>query len=259
MTVTEQLAIQKRLRCWLSTEIDCAQLADGRVSCTMPLYYASGDSVVVWVAERDDGAFEVTDYSCGFMQYADRKASLRRQFDQYARAMCLAAGVEWVNGRISKVVHRDRIPEAVWDVANASRDATVTYEVHSAPRRRGPAKTQEQFENEVSSQLELLNVGAERKVPIAGASGHVYRASVYLPATETVVEPLNDPRQFTSVSAIFTKFADISSVNGHRLYTVVNDDHDLDDDVASLLVSVGSLMSWSDRELWIPRIIAAVD
>ncbi len=256
MTVIEQLALQKRLRCWLSTEIDCDQLPDGRVACTTPLFYANGDSVTVWVAERDDGDFEITDYSNGFMQYAARSPALRRQFDHYAKASCIAAGVQWLHGRVSKVVRRDRIPDAVWDVANASRDATITYEARGAtPRSPRRTTTQEQFEDEVVSTLMSLDVGAQREARITGASGHVYRTSLYLPSTETVIEPLNDSRQFTSVSAIFTKFSDISSVNGHRLYTVINDQvHGLEEDVVSLLASVGSLMMWSDHDRWIPRI-----
>jgi hypothetical protein len=254
MTTLASDDIQTIISDYLSGEVMCDASGPSLTVCAMPLEYPSGDSITVWVEQLGD-TFRVSDYGESFV---DIVASKRRDFRTIHRAAAAIGrrwGVELKDGLLVAQTKRDELADTVWRVAMvAARVAQATLR-ENAPHAQH--ERERYFVLEVEQELRKRNLRIERGARIPGYSGHLYKATFYVPAATAILEPVNTPGHYNQISSVYMKFGDIAHADGdngrtHRRLSLVDDrGGSLSRDLASLLVQVSSLVAWTRRDEWI--------
>jgi hypothetical protein len=159
--------------------------------------------------------------------------------------------VHFLHGRLTAEADPPTIAEAAWRVASASAQiAHLT--LYYQPRRR---KRERQFAGLVEKDMRRRSIAVEREHRLEGSSGHPHRATIYLPEHEVVMEPVTSHAHWNLISTIYAKFGDLRNVNGYRLMSVVDDrEGRLPNDIENLLVQVGSVVDWSQRDAWMSNL-----
>jgi hypothetical protein len=242
--------IQELVREYVASEIVCQSIEGerSRVACVMPLQYADGDSIVIWV-ELSGDHFRVSDYGEAFLAAAGRKPrDLTDLFDE-AATLSRPWGVEVRSGSLVVRAHRDTLGDAVWRTATAA--ALVAQRATTfRPPRRGPDR--DQFTEEVERELRAHDVPIRREVKLEGRSGHVHRATLYVPTAEAILEPIEAPGHYNQISSVYTKFGDLSRADGYRRLSLIDDRHrTLSEDLAAILVQVSDVVRWTRRTEWL--------
>ncbi len=253
MTITPQ-ELRDRLIARMTDEVDCYVLdaPDGRIGCVTPLQYPDGDHVLVWVRPRVGGDFEVSDYGDSAAESASGKTKERGHFEDFAGVTACGQGAQFVGGRLSAECDWTELPEYVWRVAVAASQvgqAAAAYQ----PRAARETDPEDEFASAVATELQSVGATVERERKLDGQSGHHHRATLYLPDSETVIEPVAG--HWNQVTAVFTRLADLGGANGYRLYSVLDDrEGDPGQDVPNLLLNVSRVIQWSRRGEWLPVI-----
>lgn len=250
--------MQRALVSWVGSDFECVALPDDRLMCSTPLFYVNGEGVVIWVAPHDRDLYEVTDYSTNLMIYATSDVVVRRHLFAAGAHAAQQHGVRWLDGRMSAFVRGRNVPEAIWDVAQASRDVSVGMSDWAQVSAKKPTlKTKERFIREIERKFEQAQIPLLHDVSVSGASGHGYTAALVVPEKQIIMEPLANPAQFTSVASLFTKFSDIGREGIFKTLTVVDDtDQGMPEDWERLLVGVSDIAPWSEHRKWIPLLAA---
>ncbi|MDP8908027.1 MAG: DUF1828 domain-containing protein [Chloroflexota bacterium] len=223
---------------------------DGRVSCLTPLDYPDGDGVVVWVIPQN-GEFEATDYGEGYVALTEQPAQDRRALLDRAATICADLAVSFVEGRVVTKADAASLGDATWRVASASARIAQLIAFYQPRRRRRTRDFADTLLSEVRTRAEV-----RRDEQLIGQSGHRHRASLFVPSTETILEPVSGQGNWSQVAAIYTKFGDLEHANGYKRLAVVDDrDETLPDDFKNMLVQVGAVVDWTLRERWLPRLI----
>lgn len=246
--MTAQLDILTSVRDYLSGEIECGPVseADGRVACLTPLDYPSGDGVVIWTAPQG-ARYEITDYGEAYLALADHKPQSRNFYNDTARRICNDSGVEFVDGRITTHVAAPGIADAVWRVASASAQLAGIVEYHQ-PKHRNRER---EFAKEIQRSLTTRNVPVIKDERLIGQSGHSHRATLFLPGSHTIIEPISTGH-WNQVSTTYAKLGDLSRANGYSLFSVIDDRQDkIEDDIVNMLVQVSDVVEWSHHEEWL--------
>jgi Domain of unknown function DUF1828 len=240
--------LQTSLTGFVSDEIEC-RAVDGRVACALPLAYPDGDGVVVYVSERDQG-FEVSDYSEAIRMLVARPGIRLKPLAALARATAESHGITYGDGRLSASTSRELLEDVVWRVGQASAELAQTL----AAQRPEPVRD-ESLADEIERALQERGVTTERGHRLEGASGHSYHATLFLPQTHTILEPLSSEGGWASASAIYVEFGDISRSNGYRPLAVIDDrEREPDEQLLQLLVQVGDVARWTERTRWLSQV-----
>jgi hypothetical protein len=239
----------RQLLAHLQEEVVCRVLTpeDGRVGCLTPLEYPNRDNVVVWIRSQNSG-FEVTDYGDAVPDLPHSKPE-RQAFDEGAALIARGQGVELVRGRLTSRCELAEIGEHVWRVGTAAAQiAQLALAVHPRKRRK-----EREFVHEVEATLQKRHVQIERGREIEGRSGHIHHATIVLPHTETILEPVAD--HWNAVATTYAKFGDLQNQNGFQLYSLLDDRRKgPDEDLVNLLVQVSSVVQWSRRDDWLEAV-----
>jgi hypothetical protein len=251
MSMATAEMIQESLMRHLSHEVECRLLEgdDGRIGCVTPLELPNRDNVVVWVRHREHD-FEITDYGEALAEYAAYKGQERRNLTELVQAICRGQGVEYSGGRITTRASWETLGEFVWRVATAAAQAGQAAHT-TRPRRR--QREEREFAVEVERTFRQRQLPVEREYRLQGRSGHKHRATIFVPSTHTVVEPVTG--HWNQVTATYAKLGDLQHANGFRLYALLDDRHEPpDEDVEGLLVQVSRVVTWSRRDEWISSV-----
>jgi hypothetical protein len=253
MSAISSSDVQRVVREFVASEIECEPLDDGssRVGCVMPLEYANNDSVVVWVELWGD-RFTISDYGDAFQAVAARISRDIADFSAEAEQVCRPLGVKVRDRALFADATREELGEAVWRVATAAHDVA---ELAVGFRKPRGVSGERYFVSEVEHELRNRAVFVEREVELAGSSGHKHRATLFVPAREAVVEPIQAAAHYNTISAVYAKFGDLSHANGYQRLALVDDRHErLSQDLAAMLVQVSDVVSWTRLDEWISRL-----
>jgi hypothetical protein len=245
--------IEQTILAHLNAEVDCRLLSeeDGRVGCATPLEYPNGDQVVVWVRPREDG-FEVTDYGEALADFAPHKGQERKGFEELAQVICRGQGVRYAKGRLTVRSDWVSLGEVVWRLAFAAAHVSQAASTFR-PRKR---REENEFVAEVERTMRSRQLSIERDHRIEGRSGHEHQATIFVPTTEAVVEPVGG--HWNQVTATYAKFGDLLNTNGFRLYSLLDDRAEPpDEDVSGLLVQVSRVIEWTRRDEWFDSVASA--
>jgi hypothetical protein len=245
-TVTE---IEGRIRSYLREEVRCERsgVGNGRIGCVTPLEYPDGDSVVIWL--RQQGAlFEVTENGEALVGALAHPPQDLKALEELADAICRGQGVDYVSRRVLAHAELDALGEVVWRVSSAAAQIAQAADYFRPKRREHPER---RFVGEVERTFRERQLPVERERKIEGKSGHRHRATIFLPSTEAVVEPVG-AGHWNKVTAVYAKFGDLREANGFRLYSLLDDREQLpDEEISRLLVQVGDVVAWSRRDEWL--------
>jgi hypothetical protein len=236
----------------LSSDLACEILDDGtgRVGCLTPFEYPDGDAVVVWVRELG-GKMEVSDYGEGLADQEFRSDYERGIVSDLAQGAARVNGVRAFEGRMGTQCEPDALGESVLKVASASAQVAASIACQKPGRRK--ESEENEFVRLVDETLRQSNVPVEREHKLVGASGHSHRATIYVPHSHTILEPVGG--HWNQVASIYTKFSDLAPVNGFKRYSVLDDRQEQPgDDVRTLLVSVSDVITWSAHDRWLEQI-----
>lgn len=233
----------------LESEVECEAL-DGRILCNMPLTYPDGDSVTVYVAERD-GQFEVTDYSEGMRLILSRPNLFPSAIHAYADAICRSLDVHYTSGRVSGLAGVEGIADTIWRVTIAS-SRIAEASTYLRVRKYRASK----FTQEVHAALTYRHVEVQSGHRVQGASGHNHRVSFFIPKRNALLEPIGSEGAWAQASAVYVKFADVSQTNGYKFLSVLDDrEQSPEQDVTNLLLQVSVVMLWSHRDEWLGQVV----
>ncbi len=240
--------IAEQLRDLLGSEVD-ARSDDGCVRVLTPFEYPDGDGVVVRIERAADGRYKVSDGGAADATLAGKIASktIRTPASEIARRF----DAMFDSGQIVTMVDAEAdVADACQRVANA---AVSLAEATTYLRRRAPKETE--FVDVIAGELQQRNIAVEAKRSLEGASGHPYMASLFVPNTETVIEPVGGERPWNVATSVYVEFGDLSKANGYRLMAVL-DDREVDPgaNVANLLGQVAEVASWQEHDAWISEI-----
>lgn len=240
------------LKRFISGEIVCEPMTDGtnRVGCVTPLDYPDGDAVVVWVRERGDSALEVSDYGEGLVGQMFRPDREQKATSLMATQIADQFGVNLYEGRLATQCKSADLGEWVWRVASASAQIAnaLTY---AKPQRRKETEEKE-FVRLVATTFADRHIPIEREHRLEGFSGHPHRATIWIPATHSIIEPVAG--HWNQVASVFTKFSDLAKVNGFSRYSLLDDRAEKPgEDARSLLVGVSDVLTWSGHDAWLDR------
>jgi hypothetical protein len=229
-------------------DILCTEEA-GRLACELPIDYSDGDAVVVYVEELSDHAIEVSDLSEGLRLALGAAHGTGGEVAEAAVEICRVAGLQFRGGRICAQGSPRDTPDLVWRVATASASLV---DIQNRPQQRKRRRAKETFTDEVARQLSASSVDVAREETFAGASGHLHRATLFLPTADLVVEPLPAGGAWGAAAPVYVKFADLSHQNGHRFTAVIDDrDETPADDTIGLLAQVSNVVLWREAPSWI--------
>ena len=242
MTRAEE--ITERLAEFLGQEVQ-AQDRGGIVSVLTPAEYPDGDGVVVFVEPAGDGGYVISDHgeadatligNVGPRAVGEPAGLIARRFD-----------ARFDNGQITTHSDEDSLAEACWRVAQAAA-AVAEAATYVKPSRAKEAE----FTDVVQRALRKRRVKVETERRLEGASGHTHRASIYVPATETVIEPIYGDKAWNVAAAVYVEFGDLRQANGYRLYAVVDDRSvQMSSEVGNLLSQVAEVAPWSAHDQWL--------
>ncbi len=244
------LDIAQQLRDLLNSEVD-AHCEDGRLRVLTPFEYPDGDGVVVYVEEAPDGRYVVSDRGAADATLVGTLGArkIRRPAAEIARR-CDAV---FDGGQlITTVAGRAEIADACQRIASAavSLAEASTFLRHKATKGL-------EFVDVIAGTLHKHKVEVESEHPLKGASGHSYTATLFVPGTETVIEPIGGERAWNLASAVYVEFGDLSQVNGYRLMAVLDDrDADLNPAVSNLLSQVADVAYWQQHDSWIAEVVS---
>lgn len=110
--------MQDLVRQHVASQITC-QSVDSRVGCIMPMQYADGDNIVVWIELRGD-QFHVSDYGESFIAAVAWEPSDLDDLFTEARSLCRPWGIDVISGALSTQAERQTLGDAVWRTATAA-------------------------------------------------------------------------------------------------------------------------------------------
>jgi hypothetical protein len=237
----------------LSDDIICEPLNGNgdRLSCLMPLLYPNGDNVEVWVDRPLGASYVITDEGHSSLDFSQHPPQDLKALADGAERIAREWNVQFLHGRLSADAEPPSIAEAAWRVASAS--AQVAHlALYYQPRRK---KRERRFAATVEKQMRQQQITVEREHRLEGSSGHPHRATFYIPKHEVVLEPVTPDAHWNLISTIYAKFGDLRNANGYHLMSVVDDrEGRLPTDIENLLVQVGSVVEWSQRDLWLSKL-----
>jgi hypothetical protein len=245
-------SIRETVLAAVAADLACELLDDGtgRIGCLTPFEYPDGDAVVVWVREMGD-KMEVSDYGEGLADQEFRSDYERGIVSDIARGAARANGVAVFEGRLGTQCLPAELGEAVLRVASASAQVATSIACQKPSRRK--ESEENEFVRLVDETLRNSNVPVEREHKLQGSSGHSHRATIFVPHTHTILEPVGG--HWNQVASVYTKFSDLAGVNGFHRYSLLDDRLESPgEDVRSLLVGVSDVISWSGHDIWVPRI-----
>ena len=244
--------IERQLVAYLREDVDCRIVGgkDGRLGCLTPVEYPDGDNVAVWIAAHDT-SFEVTDNGEAVMGSDPRQEP--RGFFEFAEQLAREQGVSLKEGQITVESDLAGLGEAIWRAATTSAQIAQAARAANALRARRAPSEQREFVHEVERALRNRQLSVERERKIKGKSGHEYSATLYIPASETIMEPVGT--HWNQATSAYAEFGDLKGANGYRLYALMDDRAEApDEDVASLLTQVSSVVLWSRRQEWLSHL-----
>jgi hypothetical protein len=172
--------------------------------------------------------------------------------EEFAKLAAAGQGARFVGGRLFAECDWEDLPEYVWRVGVAMAQLAQAATSHR-PRQASGRGREDEFASVVVNGLRSLHVQVEREQVLAGQSGHRHRAALYLPQSETVIEPVEG--HWNQVTSVFARLADLHGANGYRLYSLLDDrDEAPEPDVPGLLVQVSRVVQWSRRDEWMPSV-----
>jgi hypothetical protein len=240
--------IGTRLAEFLSQEIEWA-LDNGRITVLTPVEYPDCDAVAVFMEEQPDGVFVLTDGAeadsrlIGFLG----ERSARKKAEMIAERF----DVQFVRGRVIARVDHDSLPEACWRVAQAS--AAIAEGASFLTPVPTPRPT---FSELLWDALRQRVDSVERNKPLRGLSGHEHRATIFVPATEAVLEPIAGRKAWDRATNVYAEFGDLRQANGYRLVAVLDESSIADyEHLVKLLSQVGQVASWAQHDEWLETII----
>lgn len=243
--MTLKTDIREALMRFLDGEVEVEATGE-RVAVLTPAEFPDGDGVVVWVNDRGDGSFEVSDLGSADARLAAAGPG-PKGVGPIAASVCKRFGASFESGVIVARVERDAIAEGCWRVAQA---AAAIAEAQTYQRRQQPKEVT--FVEAVARELRGRDVPVQTEVELHGASSHAYVASVYLPASETVVEPISGEQAWNKARAVYVEFGDLTRANGYKTLAVLGDiEAESAESVESLLLQVGVVAHWADRARWL--------
>ena len=236
----------------LSSDIACNVLEDGsnRIGCVTPFEYPDGDAVVIWVREMG-GQLEVSDYGEGLAEQEYRSDHERRVVSDLAQHAARTHGVRAFEGRLGAQCDPGDLGEVVLRVASASAQVAASIACQKPSRRK--ESEENEFVQLVDETLRERHVPVEREHKLEGSSGHSHRATIYVPHTHSILEPVGG--HWNQVASVYTKFSDLAPVNGFKRYSLLDDRQEQPgDDVRTLLVQVSDVIAWSGHDTWLNQI-----
>jgi hypothetical protein len=222
---------------------------DDRLAVLTPAEYPDGDAVGVWVSERDEGLFEVSD-----LGNADARLVAggpgRRAIATPATSICRRLGVSFEGGAIVGRTSLDGLSATCWRVAQAAAAIAEAVTYHQAPSPKTAALV-----NMLEQEFKDRQVPAQLDAVLEGASGHTYTASLFVPEREAVLEPVGGEKAWNKAAAVYVEFGDLGAVNGYKLVSVLDDrEEGVGEEVEQLLGQVGIVARWSRRREWLEEL-----
>lgn len=236
----------------LSEDITCSVLQDGsnRIGCLTPFEYPDGDAVVIWVRELGD-TLEVSDYGEAFADQEHRSDYERSAVSDMAQSAARAHGVRASQGRLGAQCTAQELGVVLLRVASASAQLAASIACQKPSRRK--ESEENEFVRLVDETLRERQVGIERDHRLQGSSGHSHKATIYVPHSHSILEPVGG--HWNQVASVYTKFSDLAPINGFKRFSLIDDRQGQpSEDVRSLLVQVSSVVSWSSHENWLNQI-----
>lgn len=248
MTTDTATRIRNGLAALLAEDVEVVDL-DGRVAVLTPAEYPDGDAVAVWVSERGDGRYEVSD-----LGNADARLETggpgQRAIATPASTICRRLDVSFEGGAIVGRADADDLSATCWRVAQAAAAIAEAATYHQAPPRKA-APLVSMLEREFRQR----SVPVQLETVLEGASGHTYTASIFVPDRDAVLEPVGGEKAWNKAAAVYVEFGDLGAVNGYRLVSVLDDrEEPIGEEVEHLLGQVGVVARWSRRGEWIDEI-----
>lgn len=238
-------SLQADLVALLGDQVDVVPRGD-LVAVLTPADYPDGDGVVVQVAASPPG-YLLSDAGQGDARLLVGGPG-PRTMGPLGGAICRRFGASFDGGRvIARVASEDEIADGCWRVAQASVAIAeaATYHRPSRPRER-------ELVDVVAASITSKNLSAERERELAGASGHSYKASIYVPEREAVIEPIGGEKPWNVASAVYVEFGDLRGVNGFQLVSVLDDRYEQpSEDVERLLRQVSIVGRLSQASEWL--------
>jgi hypothetical protein len=237
--------ITQQLRDLLGREVD-ARWEDGRLRVLTPFEYPDGDGIVICVEASPDGRYVVSDGGAADATLVGRLGS--RALGAPAAQIARRLDATFTSGQITTTVEKEAdIADACWRVAQA---AAAVAEAGTYLRPHRPKQLE--LVDVITTKLRGSKIEVEPKHKLEGASGHPYTATLFVPATETVIEPIGGERPWNIAIAVYVEFGDLRNVNGYRLMAVLDDrETDLGPDISGLLNQVADVASWRQHDSWI--------
>lgn len=248
--MTSAADIRTALASFLDAEVEAAE-QDGRIAVLTPAEYPDGDAVTVWLADRGDGTFDISD-----LGEADARLTTTgpgpRALGPQAAAIARRLDVTFADGILTgRARELPDLAEAAWRVAQAAAAIAeaATYYRQQAPREAA-------FLDLVETALRDRNVDVQVEPEIQGASGHSYQPALFIPSQEAVIEPITYEQGWNKAAAVYVEFGDLSSANGYKLLAVLDDREEAaGPDVENLLGQVGAVTRWSRRDDWLETVV----
>jgi hypothetical protein len=243
-------AIAQQLRDLLGSEVD-ARCDDGRLRVLTPFEYPDGDGVVVLVEQSPDGRFVVSDGGAADATLIGRVGA--KAIGSPAAEIARRFGATFDSGQVTTTVEGEAdIADACQRIARAAAGVA-----EAATYLRRQRSKEREFVDVIASKLHQREIDVESQHKLEGASGHPYTATLFVPGSETVIEPIGGERPWNVATAVYVEFGDLSKVNGYRLMAVLDDrETDLGPDVSSLLSQVADVASWREHDSWIAEVAA---
>lgn len=243
--------IQREIATYFAEDVECRAVS-GAIGCLTPLAYPDGDHIVVWITDHGDRY--VVEEKGASASEAPKVGKDRSAFLSFASETAAIHGCRYDGGLIVGECDAAGLSEYVWHVATAAAQIAQTGKATTVIRKRANAKENE-FVELVEVELVKHSVLLERERGIEGSSGHTHRATIYLPTSETVLEPVGG--HWNQASSAYVKLADIRQVNGYRLFSMLDDRvGGADEDAANLLAQVSHVVPWSRRATWLDELQA---
>lgn len=248
--MTSTLDIREALIRFLDREVEVEAVGD-RVAVLTPAEYPDGDGIVVWVTNREGEGFEISDLGSADARLVTSGPG-PKGLGPIAAGVCRRFGVRFESGVIVTRVARDAVAEGCWRVAQA---AAAVAEAQTYQRKPQPKEAT--FVEAVTRELRGRDLAVQTEVELHGASSHAYVASVYLPASETVIEPISGEQAWNKARAVYVEFGDLTRANGYTTVAVLGDiEGESAQSVEDLLLQVGVVTHWEQRGRWLETISA---
>lgn len=243
-----ELNITQQLRELLAAEVE-AHFDRGCLRVLTPFEYPDGDGVVVRVEQVSDGRYVVSDGGDADMTLVGILGT--KAVSEPASKIARRYNATFDSGQLVTTVDRESdVADACQRIALA---AVGVAEGLTWGKRRTPKILE--FIDVVSSELCRREIEVEAKRMLEGASGHPYTASLFIPTTETVIEPVGAERSWNAAAAVYVEFSDLGKTNGYRLMAILDDrENEPATEVASLLSQVAEVASWREHDAWLPEI-----